>query len=144
MLFKISTDLPKGMQKVVAKIKRCRSRRQCVRIAYDAVTNRFRGYKFWTYIYFWLVFVHDPKLLWKRKGKKVICTNLNWLVRVLLVNSGRFKNKDIKSKWTMIACSSLHQYLRIRDGKSYINVDPWGRIYGVSFGNYAHGFNSFR
>ena len=65
---------------------------------------------------------------------------MNYLLHTLLIGSGHFENKDIQAHWTQIWLVSPHQYLTVvlKDGRQ-IEIDPWGRAYGVSFGSHAYG-----
>ena len=67
--------------------------------------------------------------------------NLNYLFMIFLVKSG-FDYKDINPKWTLVYYLSPHQYLNIKiNKKKPINVDSWGKSYGIKFGDYARGFH---
>ena len=63
-------------------------------------------------------------------------------MRILLVKSELFDEEDIKLKWTLVWHISPHQYLTIKINQNeYINIDLWGKAYGINFGDYAHGFH---
>ncbi|MBU2590291.1 MAG: hypothetical protein KJ939_01490 [Nanoarchaeota archaeon] len=36
---------------------------------------------------------------------------------------------------------SIHQYLKVKVNSKYVIIDGWARIYGIKFGDYAHGFH---
>ncbi len=105
------------------------------------MTTKYRGYRLKTYLNFFQIFIFDITKLWNRTGF-IHCHNANYLMRILLVKSGFFKNSDIQNKWTLVWYFSPHQYLQIKlNNGSTINIDIWGSAYGVKFGNYAHGIH---
>ncbi len=138
---KIPNSLPGDIEEVVEELRSLSSQDECLKRAYEIMTSRYRGYRLRTFNRFFQIFTFDLQKLWKKKGF-IHCHNANYLMRVLLVGSGFFKNEDIENKWTLIWHISLHQYLRIRqENGKYINVDIWGAHYGYDFGNYVHGFH---
>lgn len=134
----IPKDLPQEIRDVVEKLRRCKTKEECLKKAYDIITQRFYGERIKTYLRLPEAFISDPSKLWKKKGF-LHCTNQNYLLRILLVKSSHFKDEDIEQKLTHIF-GSPHQYLRIKVGKKHVNVDPWSHHYGVKFGRYQHGF----
>ncbi len=78
-------------------------------------------------------------MLWNESGF-MHCTNINYVLRTLLIKSGHFADDDIQIKWTIVWYISPHQYLRIKTGDKYVNVDVWGYVYGIKYGEYAYGF----
>ncbi|MBW2991376.1 hypothetical protein KY348_06780 [Candidatus Woesearchaeota archaeon] len=138
---KIPGKLPKDMQIIVNKLKKSRNKEDCLRKAYDILSKKNRGHRLKTYTCLPELFVCNVNKLWKKKGF-MHCTNINYLLRILLVKSGFFKEKDIKSKWTLVWYFSPHQYLKIRLNKNkFVYVDIWAKPYGIKFGEYAHGLN---
>jgi len=121
-----------------------RDQETCLRHAYDMVTRHFRAGKFDTYFRIWRLFRRDLGRVWE-SGGFAHCTHLNQCLVFLLVHSGWFNESDCTRQWTLVSWWSPHQYLRLRlkDGR-LINVDVWGRTYGIPFGEYAHGFNTAR
>ena len=67
------------------------------------------------------------------------CTNLNYVLRVLLLKSGKFSEEDIKLKYTWINLSP-HQYLKVNVGGRWVNADPWAGTKGMELDKYARGF----
>ncbi|MBT4541212.1 hypothetical protein HOC35_06900 [Candidatus Woesearchaeota archaeon] len=66
---------------------------------------------------------------------------MNYLLRLLLVKSKHFKEKDIVHKYSLVYYTSPHQYLNVKISKNKtINVDIWGAANGIKFGDYANGF----
>lgn len=133
-------ELPEEMKMTINELSRSASQEECLKKAYAVMTARFHGLRGTTYFLFWRLFIKDAAKLWKQKGF-MQCTNLNYLMRILLVKSGFFSEEDIELKWTAIWYFSPHQYLRIRLGGKFVNIDIWGRHAGIEFGDYTHGFH---
>ena len=141
MTRKIPEKLPEDMQGVVKELKKSKNLEDCLKKAYDTLSEKYRGYRIKTYTRIYELFSKDVNKLWNKKGF-MHCTNINYLMRILLVKSGFFKDKDIEQKWTFIWFFSPHQYLRVKlDKNKFVNVDVWAKPYGIKFGDYAHGFH---
>ena len=138
---KIPDELPRGMEDLIKELKKSKTKKACIKKAYSALLKKYRGYRFYTYIRFFDLFVYDINEIWDKEGF-VHCIVLNYLMRTLLIKSGLFDEDDIKLKWTVVWYISPHQYLRIKISQNeFINLDLWGKAYGISFGDYAHGFH---
>ena len=61
------------------------------------------------------------------------CTGQNFLLRTLLVRSGRFSESDIKVR-TVPLNFFIHQYLLVKVDGAWIPVDPWASFLKVPFG----------
>ena len=138
---KIPDQLPKEMEDIIKELKKSKTKKDCIKKAYSLLSKKYRGYKLYTYLRFFDLFVSDINKIWAKKGF-LHCNLLNYLMRILLVKSGLFKENDIELKWTLIWYISPHQYLNIKINQNeFINIDLWGKAYGISFGDYAHGFH---
>jgi len=132
---KIPDKLPQGMMRAVNKLKKIKDKKKCLKAAYEIVTRKAHGVHVWNNS--WFLFVSDLGRLWGEK--RLHCTNLNFLLRTLLVKSRRFEEKDIKHRirfrlWKPF----IHQYLKVKvANKKYIKVDPWAQEYNVPFGKFA-------
>jgi len=135
---KIPDKLPDSMQEVVNHLKKSKDKKDCLRMAYDALAKKHVGCKI--YQRFFDLFTSDVSYLWYVKQQH--CTGVNYLLRVLLVKSKFFKDEDITLNIAPLWCFPIHQYLSVRvsDDKT-INVDPWSARLGTKFGDYAHGFH---
>ncbi|MDH4330582.1 MAG: hypothetical protein OEV93_03465 [Candidatus Moranbacteria bacterium] len=132
-------DLPQEMQEIILELNKSTSKKECLKKAYDAMISRYRGHRWATITHLSNLFDYDPESLWNKKI--LICTNINHLMKILLINSKFFEEKDVEKKWTLIWFFSPHQYLRVHlENPGHINVDVWGKAYGVKFGEYSHGF----
>jgi len=97
--------------------------------AYTFITSKYRGGRIKTITNFWVAF-QDPII---RPAGFLPCTSQNYLLRLILVKSGRFKDSDIEIRVIPLNLF-IHQYLRVRVGEKTIAVDPWSAFWGVPLG----------
>jgi hypothetical protein len=97
--------------------------------AYKYVTSKYTGSRGKTIFQFWRAF---GDVYTKSEGF-LPCNGQNFLLRTFLVKSGRFSEKDIKIK-TIPLNLFLHQYLQVKVGERWIDVDPWSHFLGVPMG----------
>ena len=121
---KIPEKLPKDMQRVVEQLKKSKNKEDCLKKAYYIITRKYRGYHVKTYTHFFKVFITDVNKLWDKRGF-LHCTHMNYLMRILLVKSGFFKDDEVTPKLTLVWYKSIHQYLSIK-----INRNKYRCIYG--------------
>jgi len=134
--------LPEDIEEVALDLGHSDNKEECLRKTYDLLTKKYRGYRVKTYLRIFELFTNDLEKIWKKNGF-LHCTNLNYLMRVLLVKSGCFKDGDVRQRWTTVWFLSPHQYLRVKLGENeFVNIDLWSHAYGIPFGKYAHGFNT--
>ncbi len=133
-------NLPSEMQTLANKISQIEDQQMAVKYAYDTLSKKYRGFRFLTFLRLDRFFIRDLSTLWEMSGF-LHCNHLNYLLRTLLIASGKFSSEDIQSPWTQIWYFSPHQYLDIKLANSMtLSVDLWGKVYGIPFGSYAHGF----
>ncbi len=100
-----------------------------VRLAYTYVTEKYTGSRIKTITQFWKAF-QNPLIA---PLGFLPCTGQNYILRAMLVTSGRFVDADIIVKTTPLNFF-VHQYLKITaDGKELL-VDPWAHFLGIPFG----------
>ena len=87
--------------------------------------------------------------LWLRDLKQICntqgflyCTTMNYILRVMSVNSGLFQDDDIKLKWTHTWYIMPHQYLQFNINGKYLSVDVWNHQFGTKFGEVGTGFSN--
>lgn len=137
---KLPENIPPSMAEAISILKKSTGKEECLRRAYAMLTNKYEGHRTETYLRLWEGVTANPFTLWRRSGF-LHCTNMNYLLRLLLVRSGFFSEQDIELKWTALYYCSPHQYVRVKIGSdNWVNVDVWGKAFGVEFGDYAKGF----
>jgi len=85
------------------------------------------------------LFVKELKEIWDSQDF-VYCQAINFVVFTLLANSKFFKAGDIKVQHTFLNFV-LHQYLKVKVGDNWMDVDPAGSgIRGFGIGHHASFF----
>lgn len=128
------------IEETIDNLKESHNQEECLKKTYEILSTKYRGYRIKTYTRLFDIFERDIEKLWNKEGF-LHCTNINYLMRVLLMRSGCFTEDDIRIRWTQIWLISPHQYLQVRIGNKWIDVDIWARAYGIPFGDHAHGFH---
>ena len=120
----IPDKIPKEMQKIVRKLKKCKTKKECLQMAYDAVLENHKGARYGVEKYFPVLFVRNINLLWWIN--RMHCTSLAFLTRVLLIKSKCFTEEDIKLK-TIFPSGTLcpHSFIRVNIGRKWVDADPW-------------------
>lgn len=80
---------------------------------------------------------HVSKLL-RREGF-MHAHHLNYLLRILLVESGRIPNEDIRTRVTFFNFQA-HEYLQVRIAGQWYDVDLAAEFFHVPLGRHAWGF----
>lgn len=123
----------------IEHVRESKDKSEALARAYQCITDRFHGYRFHTYLLFHKAFKRNPNTLWEQRGF-MHCTQQNYLLRLLLVESGWFTEDDITLGHSLVWHISPHQYLMVQvDGKK-IAVDPWNNRHGAKMGTFASGF----
>ncbi len=129
----------KDLLRAISEVKHAPSQREALECAFQIIVERYQGYRFHTLL-FWKAVERDPNVLWTRTGF-MHCTQQNFLLRVLLIESGWFADKAIDIHWTLYWYVSPHQYLTIRLLDRMIAADPWNYRFGTTLGRHAFGFS---
>lgn len=132
--------LPDEMQKIINEIKKSLNKEECLKSAYEILATKYRCYRIVTYLKLFDVFKHDIGVLWRKNGF-LHCTNINYLLRTILIKSDFFTEDEIRLRWTQIWYISPHQYLQAKVGNKWIDIDIWAGAYGIKFGDHSHGFH---
>jgi len=124
----------------ITQVSQAKSQLQAIEIASQMMRHRFKGLNFRTYFYWWRAWQINPNKLWSRTGF-MHCHHQNFLLRLLLVKSGWFNNKDISFGYSAVWYVSPHQYLIVKlQNKTNLALDPWHISRGARPGEYAAGF----
>ena len=136
-------EFPQEIHALIADLQRQQSPETCLRMAYDALTERFYGNRMRTILRLWELYPRSISKIWAKPGF-LHCTNFNRLLKTLLVASGHFREADMHTRWTLLWYISPHQYLRVRvGGRKWMSVDAWAKVYGIPFGDHAHGWHVY-
>jgi hypothetical protein len=133
-------ELPEDLRAKIEILKQAKSKEDCLRQAYDFLVEKYHGDRICTFSKIHELFIRDIGKLWTKSGF-LHCTNINYILRMMLIESGFFKESNIKEKWTQIWLFSPHQHLDINLDNKIIHVDVWANRYGIKFGDHAHGFH---
>ncbi len=124
----------------VEKLKKTKNKKKCLETVYKIMIEKYHGNRIKTVTQLFKLFNLNIDNLWAINGF-LHCTSINYLVSYILLKTGLFSEEDIRTKWTLIWFFSPHQYLQVKLNDKFINIDIWAYIYGVKYGDYAHGFN---
>jgi len=84
-------------------------------------------------------FVNDLAEIWQTKDF-IYCTAINYVIFVMLAGSKYFKESDVRTRHVFVNFV-IHQYLQVRVGEQWIDVDPAGTgIRGKPLGNHLSFF----
>lgn len=142
--FLLPEDVPEEIkQKIVELETKTTDQQSYVKKVYDAVL--YKTLHQWNHTRFKAAtrlpraFVKDLTEIWDTKDF-IYCTAINYLVFVMLTESKFFKADDIKVRHVFLNFVP-HQYLQVRVGDEWIDVDPAGAgIRGFGLGHHASFF----
>jgi hypothetical protein len=97
--------------------------------AFEFITKTYTGARMKSVTNFWIAF-EEPI---NHKSGFMPCTSQNYLLRLILIKSGRFTEADTKIKVVPFNFF-IHQYLKVRIDNKWIDVDPWSAFLGLPFG----------
>ncbi|MEK9181087.1 MAG: hypothetical protein AAB871_02540 [Patescibacteria group bacterium] len=127
-------DLPaEVMQKISEMENQAADQKAYLQLAYDFIIHKWTGGRFNVIFNFPKLFRNDIGKIWNQTGY-AHCTTKNFILYTLLANSKYFKVDDIKIRhtfWNMV----VHQYLKVKLGNRWVDVDPAA----ASIGNYPIG-----
>ena len=140
--FPIPEKIPISLQSEIDKCSQTKKKDITLKNCFFYVVSMQKGGRINIVLQLKRLFITDFEQIYKHNGF-LYCTHMNYLLRIMLINSRLFNDKDIELKLTNTWYLMPHQYLRIRLSKSnYIDVDPWAYQFGIDFGNYGHGFKA--
>jgi hypothetical protein len=127
--FKPARRVPEEVQAAIADLElRAYDQRTYLEAVFELVMDK--NYSQWNHtrfkatIHLPRAFVKDLSEIWQTKDF-IYCTGINYLVAALLVNSKYFKPEDIRVRHVFVNMF-IHQYLQVRVGNSWVDVDPAG------------------
>ncbi len=131
---KIPKNIPEGMENLVSKLNKCKTKEECVKKAYNELNKTHKGSIGGVWKNLPSLFYRNINRVWKRK--KLACTSLTYLLRVLLVKSRHFTEDEIQYRTNIIGICP-HVSLRVNTGKKWVNIDVYGNAIGVPFGKHV-------
>lgn len=136
---KLPKKLPLSLKLKIKELKlKSKNRKEYLRNTYKYLTKKYHGKRNTIIKKPKQLFETNIKNIWKRKGF-IPCHTFTQLVRLFLVKSKLFKEKDIKIKHTFFNFI-LHQYLEVRIKKKWHKIDAWAKFIGIKFGDYGRLF----
>jgi len=96
---------------------------------YEYITSKYKGSRIKTITNFWRAFQNPVNA----KAGFLPCNSQNYLLRLMLVKSGRFTENHIQVRVVPLNFF-IHQYLRVNIDGQWINVDPWSRFLNIKLG----------
>ena len=132
---KLPNKIPKSMENEIRKLKHIsHSKHELLTKTYDFLSNRYYGARMKTITCVGYLF-RDVDWTWEHPGF-LPCTQHNFMLRIFLIKSGFFMEKDIKVRHAFYEFD-IHQYPQVRlDGK-WVDVDLWGHFLGKEIGQHA-------
>ena len=100
-----------------------------LRMSYKFVTSRYTGGRMKTIFMPWRAFGD----VYTKTPGFLACNGQNFLLRTVLVKSGRFSEDDIRIR-TVPLNLFIHQYLQVKVENKWIYVDPWSHFRGIPLG----------
>lgn len=131
-------NLNREWKKVINKLNKIKDKEKFTKASYTFIAERYPTKRFRLPIYLYRMFWHNPNEIIKFSGY-VPCNIHSFMLKKLLLASKRFKEEDIKEKYT-ITDFLIHKYIRVNINGKYVNLDSWGKGSGVPYGSYARGF----
>jgi hypothetical protein len=111
-----------------------KARKKYLRLVYDRLSGQYHGGHLATITKLERCF-YDIEKIWAARGF-MPCNVHNYLLRIFLIKSKLFREDEIRIRYTTI-WFNIHQYSKVRIGKEWIDVDVWGKKFGVLFGEHA-------
>ena len=119
-------ELPDELNEAIMRIKEesGNNKEKFIQKSYEYITKNFRVTG--PFVDFPSLFWHKPQHMLENRNR-MHCTQLNYLLRLMLVNSGMFDDKDIKQRITTTRLC-IHQYLKVKLNGKWIDADPWAGV----------------
>ncbi len=141
---RVPSRIPDDLRKTAEKISREHPDDQLVflRAVLDEVRERYVVTRRQHFTKPWILFRVDLGEIWNsQRGDNQACHVLNFLVKAMLVASGRFKDEEVEGH-VVFYHLNIHQYLTVKTVHGVIAVDPWGHLAGkTEVGEYAAMFS---
>jgi hypothetical protein len=124
-MYRIPTEIPNEYRRLISEWEgKSLSQYDYLKQAYDFTTQNWKVEKFKAVTEFPKIFRRDLKGIWGDKGY-IHCNTMVYVLGTFLVNSRFFKPEDIQVRHTLLNLV-LHQYMKVRVGRQWLDVDPAG------------------
>lgn len=81
-------------------------------------------------------FWHNPNKIIEKENELIYCPTQNNLIKLILLESKRFKKEDIETKITFALV--IHQYLKVKIKNKRVILDPWAYDKGIPYGSFLN------
>lgn len=138
----LPSKIPKELELKIKEFSRSKNKEEFLKKSFFYVVRGWGGSRFNFFFKFTRLFQKDISQILRTKGY-MHCTTMNFLIRIMLIRSGLFKESDIRLIFTNSWYIVPHQYMVVRvSEKKFINIDPWYYQFGIDYGEYGSGFSS--
>jgi hypothetical protein len=129
-------SIPSSLDAKIRELKRkSKSPQQFVRFVYDLLRNKYHGSHALTFLRPDVVFSRNLDRMWARSGY-LSCNQVNWILFIILVRSGFFRESDVRFRCTITPRLMIHQYSEVLLKNKWTPVDVWASRYEKSFGEH--------
>jgi len=133
---KIPEKIPKDMKIAIKRInKKNLNNLQFLKKAFELVNKRYSSIPRGFITYPLRIFDKNLGSIWRKTGFQP-CDNQSYVLKVMLIKSKRFKENDIKIIFNTYFIFWPHQYLKIKAGNKWYDVDLWGIDRKIKFGGH--------
>ncbi len=140
----IPKKLPEELNNIVKKVSSKKTKEGAIKTAYEEITKKYKSGNVKSLNRMLSIFNYNIDYL-ANKANYINCTNMNYILRIILIKSGKLKDKDIKLRIKWVNLYFPHQYLEIKiNKKKHIYLDPWAKRYGIKYGNYLKSFKHLK
>jgi len=130
--------IPEDMERIIDRLKsKTNSPKEFLKLAYEYLGSKYRSERFNTALNFHYLFKSLDEI-WRMKGF-MPCTQSSFLLRIFLIRGGFFREEDIKRKHEFVNFI-LHQYLQVKIGNKWIDVDVGEKQGGMPLGKHLKYF----
>lgn len=138
----VPESIPEELERLIQEFARGATAEEFLERCFRWMVGRWGGGRFNLFFRFARLFQMDLQGILETKGY-LHCTQMNYLLRVMAVKSGFFREQDIDQALTHSWYIAPHQYLRVRlPAGTVIDVDPWNYQFGIGYGRHGSGFAS--
>jgi len=135
---KIPERIPAEMRAKIDELRlKAGSAEEFLRLSYEYLGSRFHSERLNTFLKFNYLF-KPLEQVWQRDGY-LPCTVSNYLLKIFLIESGWFSEADIRRRHVFVNFVP-HQYLQIKIGDKWLDVDVGEKQRGLMIGQHLKWF----